>query len=206
MIRIDIPYAESYMTAEIEEKRIEAILRSKAHDYITSKSQEDIVLDALEKPCNSPGLSELARTAGKVLIITSDHTRPVPSKITMPLLLSEIRKNNTGVEVKILIATGCHRMSTREEIVNKFGAELAASEDIINHNCQDKEGMTFKGILPSGGELWVNSLVDWADLVIAEGFIEPHFFAGFSGGRKSILPGISARATVLANHCSKFRT
>jgi len=64
--------------------------------------------------------------------------------------------------------------------------------------------MCFKGILPSGGELWVNKLVDEADLLISEGFIEPHFFAGFSGGRKSILPGIASKKTVLWNHNAKF--
>jgi nickel-dependent lactate racemase len=86
----------------------------------------------------------------------------------------------------------------------KFGRELVETEEIINHDSRDSDNMVYKGLLPSGGELWVNSLVDWADVVISEGFIEPHFFAGFSGGRKSILPGIASEKTVLANHCSKF--
>ena len=64
--------------------------------------------------------------------------------------------------------------------------------------------MVFLGILPSGGELWVNKLVQEADLLISEGFIEPHFFAGFSGGRKSVLPGIASKKTVLWNHNAKF--
>src|SRR5690554_3189705 len=79
-----------------------------------------------------------------------------------------------------------------------------ATEEILNHDSRDKANMVYKGSLPSGGELWLNSLIDWADLVVAEGFIEPHFFAGFSGGRKSILPGIAYAETVLANHCSEF--
>jgi nickel-dependent lactate racemase len=64
--------------------------------------------------------------------------------------------------------------------------------------------MVFKEILPSGGDLWLNSLIDWEDPTVGEGFIEPHFFAGFSGGRKSILPGIASSKTVLANHCAAF--
>jgi len=103
-----------------------------------------------------------------------------------------------------LIATGFHRLTSHEEMVQKFGSNIVENEELINHNSRDSKNMVFKGILPSGGELWLNSLVDWADLVISEGFIEPHFFAGFSGGRKSILPGIAAEKTVLANHCSKF--
>lgn len=204
MVGIKIPYSKGFMKVEIEENRIKAILCSKAHEYKVSKSQHDIVLDALENPYGSLRLRDLAEAADKVLIITSDHTRPVPSKITMPLLLKEIRSNNPGVKIKILIATGFHRLTTREETKNKFGDELAAAEEIINHDCRDKGNMVYKGILPSGGELWLNSLVEWADLIVAEGFIEPHFFAGFSGGRKSILPGISAEGTVLANHCSEF--
>jgi nickel-dependent lactate racemase len=118
--------------------------------------------------------------------------------------LEEVRRKNPSTQVKILIATGCHRPTTYEEMLIKFGKELVDREEFINHNCRDIDNMVYKGLLPSGGELWVNSLVDWADVVISEGFIEPHFFAGFSGGRKSILPGIAAEKTVLANHCSKF--
>ncbi len=79
-----------------------------------------------------------------------------------------------------------------------------SNEKHNSHDSRNKGNMVFKGILPSGGELWLNSLIDRADLTIAEGFIEPHFFAGFSGGRKSILPGIASEKTVLANHCSEF--
>lgn len=89
-------------------------------------------------------------------------------------------------------------------MVDKFGQEIADSEEIINHDSRNTNSMTYKGVLPSGGELWLNFLVDWADLVVSEGFIEPHFFAGFSGGRKSILPGIASAKTVLVNHCAEF--
>jgi nickel-dependent lactate racemase len=88
-------------------------------------------------------------------------------------------------------------------MINKFGDEIANNEKIIVHDC-DNSPLVKIGILPSGGECIINSLVVNADLVVAEGFIEPHFFAGFSGGRKSILPGIASRTTVLANHCSEF--
>jgi nickel-dependent lactate racemase len=139
-----------------------------------------------------------------VLIITSDHTRPMPSKITMPLLLSIIRKASPHADIRILLATGMHRPTTAEEMVDKFGPEIVQNETIQNHIAGKDEDMVFKGILPSGGELWLNCLVDWADLILAEGFIEPHFFAGFSGGRKSILPGIASHKTVLYNHNAGF--
>lgn len=128
----------------------------------------------------------------------------MPSKITLPIILKEIRSKNRDVKIKILIATGFHRASTTAEMIDKYGEEIVNGEGILNHNCKDIDDMVFKGIMPSTGELWINNLVDWAELVVAEGFIEPHFFAGFSGGRKSILPGIASEKTVLANHCSRF--
>ena len=203
-MNIKIPYAKGFKDLSMDEGRIKGILRSKVEEYSTDKTQKDIVRDALKNPVGSHELKSLATSANKILLITSDHTRPVPSKITLPILLEEIRSQNPEAKVKILIATGFHRVTTYEEIVEKFGRQIVEQEEIINHDSRDKDNMLFKGILPSGGELWLNSLVDWADLVIAEGFIEPHFFAGFSGGRKSILPGIAAEKTVLANHCSKF--
>lgn len=205
IINIKIPYSTEYRELTIESRRIKAILNTRANEYeVERHTQEHIVQKAFENPINSESLGYMAKDAGKVLIITSDHTRPVPSKITMPLLLDEIRSMNPDVEIKILIATGFHRLTTTEEMINKFGRELVEKEEIINHDSRDMKNMVFKGILPSGGELWLNSLVDWADLVVSEGFIEPHFFAGFSGGRKSILPGIASEKTVLANHCSTF--
>jgi len=101
------------------------------------------------------------------------------------------------------MATGFHRATTQAELENKFGDTLPEL-DIEMHVARDAGSMVYKGILPSGGELWLNRLVDWADLIVSEGFIEPHFFGGFSGGRKSILPGIASQTTVFANHCSKF--
>ncbi|MBT7121638.1 MAG: nickel-dependent lactate racemase, partial [Clostridia bacterium] len=153
---------------------------------------------ASERLCN------LARGKRSVLIITSDHTRPVPSRITMPLLLSEVRKHNPDIAVKILIATGFHRATTPGEMRERFGETICENEDIIVHDAFDASAIVGKGTLPSGGELKINKLVDWADLIVAEGFIEPHFFAGYSGGRKSILPGICSADTIMYNHNAKF--
>jgi nickel-dependent lactate racemase len=122
----------------------------------------------------------------------------------MPALLEQIRKGNPNAEITILIATGCHRNTTRQELVDKFGPEIVESETIVVHNCDDMENLCLLGILPSGGPCWVNRLAVETDLLIAEGFIEPHFFAGYSGGRKSVLPGVAGRETVLANHCAEF--
>ena len=204
MRNVRFPYHKSYMYLSIDEDKIKNILHTKAQEYKTELGQEEIVLKALQDPIDSPRSRDLAKKTAKVLVITSDHTRPVPSKITLPLFLEEIRSKNRYVKIKILIATGFHRATTREEMIDKFGREIVDKEEIINHDSRDMKEMVFKGILPSGGELWLNSLLDWADITVSEGFIEPHFFAGFSGGRKSILPGIASEKTIFANHCSEF--
>ncbi|HHY52675.1 MAG TPA: nickel-dependent lactate racemase, partial [Clostridiales bacterium] len=113
------------------------------------------------------------------------------------------RKGNPNADITILIATGCHRDTSEDELINKFGPEIVKNEKIVVHNC-DTSPMVYCGKLPSGGDLILNKLAIDADLLVAEGFIEPHFFAGFSGGRKSVLPGIASRKTVIYNHNAEF--
>ena len=203
-MKFKLPYYKEHIEYEIKDELVNAVLVSKTEEYVPELSEVDLVKEALNNPINHKPLSELAKGKKHIVIISSDHTRPVPSHITMPILLEEIRKNNKDVKISILVATGMHRASTHEELVNKYGEKIVNEENIVMHDAYKDEDMTFKGILPSGGELWVNKLVDECDLLISEGFIEPHFFAGFSGGRKSVLPGIASKKTVLWNHNAKF--
>jgi nickel-dependent lactate racemase len=204
MGKIKLPYYKTFIEADIPDENIAGVLEYRAHSYKATLTQEEIVNDALNNPIGSKTLEELVKDKKNMVIITSDHTRPVPSKITLPILLKRIRSVNRDIEIKILIATGFHRPSTREEMINKYGEEIVEKEVLINHISQDKDSLVKVGTLPSGGELWLNKLAMEAELLIAEGFIEPHFFAGFSGGRKSVLPGIAGAGTIMANHCSEF--
>lgn len=204
MAKIKIPYHKEFWEIEVEDRNLMGVLESKAHHFKSDLSQEEIVKKALDHPIGSLPIETLVKGKKNMVIITSDHTRPVPSRITLPILLERIRGVNPTIDIKILIATGFHRPTTQEEMIDKFGKEIVENENIINHISQDLENLVEVGILPSGGKLWLNRLAMETELLIAEGFIEPHFFAGFSGGRKSILPGIAGAQTVLANHCSKF--
>lgn len=200
---MNIPCGHGYESIEIPEARIAAILVPPSEDP-HERPEAALVKKALQNPIGSRSLGEMAADRQRVLLITSDHTRPMPRHITIPLLLAEIRKDNPDADIRILVATGFHRASTKAELKAMFGPEVYRQENIIIHDCRDKGNMVYKGALPSGGELWLNGLIDWADLVIAEGFIEPHLFAGFSGGRKSILPGIAYEKTVMYNHNAAF--
>ena len=202
-MQLSFPYGKEFLNLEVDDKRLQGVLVSNLHHYKAERDPRSLVEDALANPIGSPKLSELVKGKKNIVLIASDHTRPVPSKVIVPPMLREIREGNPEADITILISTGCHRGTTKEELINKFGEEIVASEKIVVHDC-DNSPLIHIGTLPSGGDLIINKLVVDADLVCAEGFIEPHFFAGFSGARKSILPGIASRTTVMANHCSEF--
>ena len=200
---ISFPYGKKTKEYQINEAEFKGELVSKLHSYQAAATQEELVAQAFAMPVGTKPLHELVKDKQKVVIIASDHTRPVPSKIIIPPMLAAIRKGNPTAEITILIATGCHRDATRAELEEKFGKEIVEQECIINHNCDTSE-FEYCGKLPSGGYLLLNKLAVKADLLVAEGFIEPHFFAGYSGGRKSVLPGVASRNTVLYNHNAEF--
>ena len=201
-MKIDVPYGTTGMSAEIDGSRLVGVFRSSLPTAAADPAAE--VERALDEPIGSPRLEELARGRRTAVVIASDHTRPVPSRVLMPRILERLRRGNPAIDVTILIATGFHRLTTRDELVRKFGEEIVAREHVVVHDSSDEASLVEAGTLPSGGRLIVNRLVMEADLVCSEGFIEPHFFAGFSGGRKSVLPGVVSRTTVLANHCAEF--
>lgn len=200
---IPIPYYTSTLALHVEEENLKAVLTAKMHGFRAEKSQEQLVLDALEHPVGSPRLRTLAEGKRKIVIVTSDHTRAVPSKITLPLLLKEIRSGNPDADITILIATGLHRPTTEEEQRRMFGDEIVDHEKIAINNAFAPEQFIELCTLPSGAVFQVNRLAAECDLLVTEGFVEPHFFAGFSGGRKSILPGICSERTVNENHSYK---
>jgi len=204
VLKFKLPYGKTYKEVEIEDSRLKGVLVSKTHEYKPDKTETELVQDSLKNPANSPPLEELAKGKKNIVIISSDHTRPVPSHITMPVILENIRQTNKDGKITILVATGAHRASTDAELRDKYGDEIVDSVNIEMHDSKNLDDMVDLGTLPSGGSLMLNKTAVDADLLIAEGFIEPHFFAGFSGGRKSILPGVASYKTVLANHCSEF--
>ncbi|MCH1981678.1 nickel-dependent lactate racemase [Ruminococcus sp. OA3] len=206
MVKINLPFGRGAMDITVPGERLNGILQSGTHAYSEQKSEEELVKEALIAPVGSQPLSELVRGKRNIVLIASDHTRPVPSRVILPPVLEEIKKGSPKAVLTILIATGFHRPTTRQELIDKFGDGIVNDPAIrfVVHQSDKEEDMVKLGTLPSGGELLINRVAADADLLMSEGFIEPHFFAGFSGGRKSVLPGVSSRRTVLANHCSEF--
>jgi len=165
---------------------------------------------AFSNPIGSPTLEEIIRRKGKppeeisVAIAVSDITRPVPYKgengILPPLLRrlesSGIRKEN----IKIIVATGMHRASTDEEKVEMYGKEVVEQYTILDHDCENQDLLESIGTTKRGTHVYVNRDFYVADLKIATGLVESHFFTGISGGRKSICPGLVDVKTIQKFH------
>ena len=164
-------------------------------------------LDAVHFPHGSAPLAEVARRAfalprseGRlpaVAIVIADHTRPVPDRLLIPWMVQEL-----GIPdecVTILVGTGTHRGSTPEELRKMLGA-AAGRFRVLNHDCEAAGDLVLLGNSHCGGECWMNRHWVGADLRLATGFIEPHFYAGFSGGSKAVIPGIAGLETVRHFH------
>ena len=198
---IRIPYGKSFI--EFEEGNA-PVLTSRIGELKAAGSGLEIVRAAMAEPIDSPRLSELARGKKNCVVIVSDHTRPVPSRDILPPMLEELRAGSPDIEVTLLVATGFHRPTSTKELEDKLGREIMESCRVVVHDCRDAASNVRIGTLPSGAPCVVDRLAVETELLVAEGFIEPHFFAGFSGGRKSVLPGVADQVTVLGNHCSRF--
>lgn len=204
MVEINLPYDKKMITARIPDKNFIGLLESKAEHFSNPYTEKETVEKSLDNPIGSLPLEELAKGKKDIVLISSDHTRPVPSHIITPIILRRIRSVNKTARIRILVATGFHRPSTREELISKYGKEIVENEEIVMHISTDYSSMVKIGQLPSGGDCIINRIAAEADLLLAEGFIESHFFAGFSGGRKSVLPGIASYKTIMANHSGEF--
>ena len=202
MKNIHIPYGKTGMSVDVPDENLLGVFTAEFPPPVDDQTAE--VIRAMDDPIGSEPLEKLAVGKKSAVIIASDHTRPVPSKFIIPEMLRRIRLGNPEIKITILIATGCHRETSKAELINKFGEDIVNNETIIIHDSHDDAMLINLGKLPSGGTLMINKLAVETDLLVSEGFIEPHFFAGFSGGRKSILPGIAGAQTVMANHCAEF--
>lgn len=192
MFECELPFDHKTLHLELEDKSFAGVMEGHQNEFKTTKSQEDLVEESLANPYGSPSLEELCAGKKDIVIISSDHTRPVPSRVTMPILLHHIHSAAPEARVRILVATGMHRPSTHEELVNKYGEEIVANEEIVMHVATDDSMMKKIGTLPSGGECIINKIAADCDLLLAEGFIEPHFFAGFLAAASPSCPASPA--------------
>jgi len=165
---------------------------------------EGAVYAALADPIESPPLADIAKGRKNACVVISDFTRPVPNKVILPPLLRTLEESGIAKDhITILIATGMHRPNLGEELVYLVGKDIAENYPIVNHYCRDEKNYRKIDEI-DGAPIEINRHYLDADLKILTGLIEPHFYAGYSGGRKAILPGISSYETMKFMHSFKM--
>lgn len=171
---------------------------------LAQASPSKAIEEALKNPIESQPLAELALGKKDACIVISDVTRPVPNATLLPPILNTLE--DSGIprdKIKILIATGMHRPNLGEELEGMVGKEIMDNYNIINHYCRKEEDLRLIDTI-DGAPIEINKHYLDADLKILTGLIEPHMYAGYSGGRKSILPGISSFTTMTHMHSFKM--
>lgn len=155
--------------------------------------------DALRRPMASPPLRELLSESNTVAIIFSDITRPTPNHLILPAVLAEL-SHVPDQNIVLCNALGTHRRNSEQELVQMLGADVVRRYRIEQNNAFDPATQVCLGKTSRGHDLWINRGYMEADVKILTGFIEPHFFAGFSGGGKAVMPGMAGQQSVLGNH------
>ncbi|MBV9206974.1 MAG: DUF2088 domain-containing protein, partial [Actinobacteria bacterium] len=155
---------------------------------------------ALRHPVAGLPLRERVRPGQTVAISACDGTRPQPRQLMIPAILAELDGITRPQDLVILVATGTHRGNTDAELRQMFGDEVVNTVPIVNHDARDRSQLTWMGTYGNGVPVWLNRARAQADVRITTGFVEPHFFAGFSGGPKLVAPGLAALETVLVLH------
>lgn len=157
--------------------------------------------NALEQPVGAPRLRDLVKPTDRIGIIVNDITRATPNPLILHVIiehLSHIPLEN----IRIFVALGTHRRMTPAELSELVGAEIFATFPVIQNDAFNLHSQTFLGYTHQGHKIWINSELMACDVKILTGFIEPHFFAGFSGAGKAIMPGMAGIQTILGNHCA----
>jgi lactate racemase len=162
--------------------------------------QREVLRSALREPVAGPPLRELARPGQRVAISMCDGTRAQPRHLMIPAVLEELDGVIDLDDVVVIVATGTHRGNTESEIRTMLGDEVADAVHVINHDARDPSLLVHLGTHGNGVPVWLNRHWVEADLRITTGFVEPHFFAGFSGGPKLVAPGLAGLDTVLTLH------
>jgi nickel-dependent lactate racemase len=167
------------------------------------ENEEEAVFKALRNPIGTDPLREMVKATDTVAIVISDITRPTPNEKLVPWLIKELSHVPLGNFV-IINGTGTHRDQTREEFVQMMGEWVVDNIRIVNNQCHDKDTLVKVGESKFGCDVYLNKAYVEADFRIVTGFIEPHFFAGFSGGPKGIMPGIAGIETIMTFHNARM--
>ncbi len=196
---LDLPYGNAYVKAHIPVNNLKRILNTK-HVKGLSNEREQITA-SLRSPIASLPLLDRINKDDKVVVLVTDNTRPCPDDRLLPPILTELEHNLSRDNITIIVALGLHPALNKNELIELLGLEIIENYNVVNHDVNDTVHI---GTTSNGTPVDINKRVVEADFRISTGFIEPHFFAGFSGGRKSIAPGVFSVRSAYINHSYKM--
>jgi len=193
-LRVGIPYGRETIDVRVDEQNIGEIVFP---NEVKIGNEEQTLQQALANPIASKKFNEFLSDASDILFLINDATRPTPTAKVLQILYPMIKEKN----IKFLIATGMHRAPTEEEYLEIFGELYETLKDRIHaHDSKKDDDMVHLGTSKNGTEMYVNKMAVEAHKIVIIGSVEPHYFAGYTGGRKSFLPGIAAYSTIEQNH------
>jgi nickel-dependent lactate racemase len=199
-MKINLAYGKTRLPIELPGE-ITTVIEPKYAQGIPRADEFDALTRALREPTASAPLRERVNANDRVAIVICDITRAIPTARMLPPLLRELEQAGVRDEnIVLLNATGTHRVNTDEELKRMVGADVFARYRVENHECHDDDAHTFVGTTRGGRTVRVDTRLVDASVRILTGFIEPHFFAGFSGGPKMVVPGLASLDTVMQMH------
>lgn len=197
MRKVDIRYGRGFLGLNLDSALADWQVIVPAESAPESPGREEF-RHLCRCPIDSPPLREIIQPRDQVVVVVPDGTRPTPNRLLLPWLLEYLPV--PPEQVTILLGNGAHRGNTPEEIEYMFGSEIAGRVEIHNHDATVEENLQLVGRAADGTPCYLNRRYVEADKRIAVGVIEPHFFAGFSGGAKAVVPGVAGLRTILAAH------
>ncbi len=202
-MKINIPYGKNQVSISIPDKNLLGVLHPKRSR--SKKSESLIIKEAILNPMGCCRLKDLVSAKETVGIVVPDLTRSCPRHLILPILLKELNKGGVrDKDITIFMAVGMHRPLTKSEIEETFGKKVVSKVKVKNHNPMDRSNLTHLGYVAGGVPAVVNKELLYKDHVIAIGVIEPHLYAGFSGGPKTLSIGMAGEETISYTHSPKF--
>jgi len=200
-MKIRFPYGKSFVIADIPDKNL--ISPPEPKPLRSVDDPHEAVEHALDHPVSKESLDKIAGQTSKVCLVISDITRPIPNKTILPPIIERLKTAGVSADNLVLaVGSGSHRPQSSDELAEMLGQEILGKFKVVAHNCVEKEKMVDIGKTSQGTHVALNKVVADADIRVLTGLIEPHNLSGFSGGRKSILPGVSSIETITENHSS----
>jgi nickel-dependent lactate racemase len=196
-VEVEFAYGTTGLRVELPEDRTDVIVPAYPPPAPDGRAA---VVAALRQPVSGPPLRQLVRPGQTVAIAVCDGTRPQPRRTVVPAILDELEGTVRLEDVVVLVATGTHRANTDDELRRMLGGDLVRTVRVVNHDARDPATLTWVGRLGRDVPVWLNAEWMSADVRITTGFVEPHFFAGFSGGPKLVAPGLAGLETTLTLH------